>query len=137
MPDFGSDAENAKAIRIKVGLIIIFLIALIIVFRIGKFLPDSYHGFYYSYASDVSIPFWFYFLFCIAEFDLKLFKTWWSKALLLIFLITGAEFLQKQGFYALGITFDWWDILSYFVGISLAVLLDRLGFSSIFQNWDY
>ena len=75
MPDFGSDAGKAKAIRIKIGLTIIFLIALIHVFRIGKFLPESYHGLYYSYVSDVSIPFGFYFLFCIAEFDLKLFKT--------------------------------------------------------------
>lgn len=137
MPDFGSGAGKAKVIRIKVGMTIIFLIALIHIFRVEKFLHESYHGLYSSYASDVSIPFGFYFLFCVSEFDLKFFKTWWSKALLLFLLITGAEFLQKLGFYAFGITFDWWDIFAYFVGISLAVLLERLGFSRIFPNWDY
>lgn len=137
MPDFGSDAGKARGIRIKVGLTVIALIALIHVFRIEKFLPESYHGLYSSYASDVSIPFGFYFLFSVSEFNLKFLKSWRSKALLLFSFTLGAEFLQKLGFYAFGITFDWWDILAYFVGISLAVLLERLGFSRIFPNWDY
>lgn len=129
--------EKAKAIRRKVALALMTLIAGIHFFGLGQLFSGFFQRMYYSYASDIIIPFGFYFLFCIAEFDLKFFKTWWSKALLLFLLITGAEFMQMFGIYALGVTFDWLDILAYFVGISLAVLLERLGFSRIFPDWDY
>jgi hypothetical protein len=133
----GNDINISQRMRKVVGLIIMTIIVLIHVFRVGNYLDGVLHSFYYSYVSDLIIPFGVYFLLCIAEFKIKIFRKWYIKALLIIGFTTLAEILQFFGFYVLGITFDIIDILMYIIGVGVAVIIDRLIFKRFIQFWDF
>ena len=93
--------------------------------------PDSWHDWYYSYFSDLVMPFGFYFLLCNAETNLVWLRPWWVKAGLIFGATTTAEILQFFGVYALGMTFDPLDIAMYAVGTLLAAILEQ----GIFKRW--
>lgn len=94
-----------------------------------------WHNLYYSYFSDLIMPFGFYFLLVIAESNLKFLHPWWVKAGGLFLLTFSAEMLQLAGVYALGTVYDPLDILMYASGISLAVMFDKFIFPYIFSFW--
>jgi len=93
--------------------------------------PDPWHNWYYSYFSDLALPFSFYFLLCISETNIPQLRAWWVKAGLVFGAATTAEILQFFGFDALGITFDPLDIVMYASGTLSAVMLDQ----GIFKRW--
>ena len=74
--------------RLIVGIIIIIIIALIHIFRVGSYLNGDLFLIYYSYASDLILPFGAYFYLCISELYIKLFRKWYVKAAFIIGLTT-------------------------------------------------
>jgi len=133
---FSHDFRLTQRIRITVGLIIIIVIALIHIFRIGSYLNGNLFLLYYSYVSDIIIPFGIYFLLCINQLYINILEKWYVKAAIIIGFTTLVEFLQFFGIYALGITFDPFDIIAYVMGIGIAIIFDRLIFRKFIQNWD-
>jgi hypothetical protein len=133
---FSKDFRLAERIRLIVGLSIIFIIALIHIFRIGSYLEGNLYLFYYSYVSDIIIPFGIYFLLCINQLYIKILQKWYVKVAIIIGLTTLAETLQYFGINALGITFDPFDILAYVVGVGIAVIFDRLLFKRYIPFWN-
>ena len=122
--------------RIIVGLSILTIIALIHIFRVGSYLHGDLYLLYYSYVSDLIIPFGVYFLLCINEITIRVLQKWYIKAAFIIGITTLAEILQLFGVYALGITFDPIDILMYVSGVGIAVIFDRLLFKRYIPFWD-
>ena len=122
--------------RIIVGISIISVIALIHIFRVGSYLKGDLYLLYYSYASDLIIPFGIYFLFCIDEIFIKILGRWYIKASIILGFTTLMEILQLFGIYALGNTFDPIDILMYGLGVGFAIVFDRLLFKRFIPFWD-
>ena len=122
--------------RIIVGISIISVIALIHIFRVGSYLKGDLYLLYYSYASDLIIPFGIYFLFCIDELFIKILGRWYIKASIILGFTTLMEILQLFGIYALGNTFDPIDILMYGLGVGFAIVFDRLLFKRFIPFWD-
>lgn len=118
------------------GLSIIIIIAIIHIFRLGTYLDGNSYIFYYSYGADVLIPFGIYFLLGINELHVKVLRKWYVKAAVIVGFATLLEILQFFGIYALGTTFDPFDILSYAIGVGIAVFFDRYVFRKIIPNWD-
>ena len=131
-----NDNRLTQRNRMIVGLGIITIIALIHIFRVGSYLNGDLYLFYYSYVSDLIIPFGVYFLLCINELYIKILQKWYVKAAIIIGFTTLAEILQLLGIYALGITFDPVDILIYVLGVGIAVIIDRLLFKRFIPFWD-
>lgn len=119
-----------------VGISVILVIALIHIFRVGSHLQGTLYTLYYSYMSDVVIPFGIYFLLCINELHTKCLRKWYVKAALITGLTTLMEILQLVGVYALGTTFDPVDILAYVSGVGIAVIFDRLIFKRFIPFWN-
>lgn len=122
--------------RIIVIIIIIAAIALMHIFRVGQYFKDDLYKYYYSYASDIMIPFAFYFLLCLEEPFIKIFQKWYSKA---FFVFAGAsiiEILQRYGIDIAGATYDIVDILMFAIGVIVAAFLDRLVFKKLVPFWD-
>lgn len=133
---FSNDFKLAQKIRLIVGLSIIFIIALIHIFRIGSYLKGNLYLFYYSYISDIIIPFGIYFLLCINQYYIKILQKWYVKAAIIIGATTLVEILQFFGVYALGITFDPIDIIMYVLGVGAAVIIDKFLFKRLIPYWD-
>jgi hypothetical protein len=122
--------------RIIVIIIIITIIALIHLFRVGQYLNGDLYKYYYSYASDIMIPFAFYFLLCLEEPYIKFFQKWYKKAILIFVGASMIEILQRYGIYVVGETYDILDILMFAIGVSLSVFLDKLVFKYLIPFWD-
>lgn len=103
--------------------------------RIGTYLNGDLYIYYYSYASDVMIPFGMYFLLSMNQFQYRFLEKWYVKALIVFGLATLTEILQIFGVYALGVTFDIFDILMFGIGVLIAVLLDKLVFERFIPYW--
>lgn len=131
-----NDHKQTQKIRLIVGLSIITIIALIHIFRIGSYLNGKLYLLYYSYVSDIIIPFGVYFWLCITELHISIFQKWYVKAAVIIGCTTLIEFLQLLGINALGITFDPVDILMYASGVGIAVIFDRFLFKRFIPFWD-
>jgi hypothetical protein len=123
-----------ESIRKLLAISINLLIALLHI--IGPLRQESgtWHDLYYSYFSDLTLPFGYYFLLGLAESNIQFLKSWWVKAGLLFLGTLSAELLQLAGVYALGTVFDPVDIVMYASGISLAVLLERILFPGFFLS---
>jgi hypothetical protein len=122
--------------RIIVIIIIITIIALIHIFRAGQYLNGDLYKYYYSYASDIMIPFAFYFLLCLEEPYIKFFQKWYNKAILVFLGASIIEVLQCYGIYIVGETYDILDILMFAIGVSISVFLDKLLFKYFIPFWD-
>ena len=79
---------------------------------------------YYSYFSDLVVPFAAYFLLCASEAKMPWYKPWQVKLALAIFVPAIAETAQYFGIPALGSTFDPLDYCMYLVGATAAALVD-------------
>jgi hypothetical protein len=119
-----------------VVLTIILSIAILHIFNPLRWVSGIWRGLYYSYFSDLTLPFGYYFLLCIAEDKIRLIRPWWVKAGGLFTIVLMAEILQFFGYDALGTVYDPIDILMYATGIFLAVLCDLLIFPELFPFWD-
>ena len=123
--------------RMIIGFSILTGIALIHIFRVGQYLKGDLFTYYYSYASDIMIPFGLYFLLCINESTIRFFRKWYVKALFVFGITTIIEILQLFGVYIVGVTFDILDILMYAIGVMIAVLSDRLILKRFIPFWDF
>ncbi len=128
-------ANNFSKRKIVV-LAIILSIAILHIFNPLRWVSGFWHDLYYSFFSDLTLPFGYYFLLCIAGDNIRFFRPWWVKAGSLFSLLIIAEILQYCGYYAFGTIFDPVDILMYATGIFLAVICDLLIFPELFPFWE-
>jgi len=124
-----------QKVRVVVGIAIMTAIAAIHFFRIGSYLNGNLYSLYYSFASDVMLPFGAYFLLCINEIQLRFLRKWYVKAFLVFSVMTFSEVMQFFGIYFFGVTFDILDILMYGIGAISAVLIDKKIFQRFIPNW--
>lgn len=119
--------------------LLIFSIQLIIAalhfFRLGQLLQGGYYIIYYSYFSDLVLPFGAYFLFCSSELSFPILKDWKVKTGFTFLLPAAAETCQYFGLPVLGSTFDPLDYLMYGAGALMAALVDVQLFTRIFKFW--
>lgn len=121
--------KRAIVILIQVG------IASLHVFRFGRLLSGEWYRLYYSYFSDVALPFGVYFLLTLSEERMPLLRPWYGKAGIVLASTIAAEVAQYFGLYVLGVTFDPLDIVMYGVGVLLAALLDVKVFAPHVRGW--
>jgi len=101
-------------------------VAAIHAFRVGSYLRGGAHRLYYSYASDVLLPFAMYFVLSLNDHRVPILSHWSAKALVVFAAASGAEVLQGFGVPMLGHTFDPVDFGMYAIGVLLAVVADRV-----------
>jgi hypothetical protein len=121
--------------RTVVVVAVMLVIAAIHAFRVGSYLDGRWFTLYYSYFSDIIVPFGMYFLLCLNEVSLRFLRDWRVKALLVFGLASLTELGQAVGIPLLGLTFDPLDFVMFAVGVSLAVLVDKIVFGRIFSFW--
>ena len=126
-----------QAYKTAVVIGIQLIVALIHAFRVGTFLSGPWYRLYYSFFSDLILPFAFYFLLCMNEPQYSFLRPWWVKATLIFSLMTTSEICQYFGVYAFGVTFDPLDIVMYGLGVTAAVLVDTQLFSRLFRFWTF
>ena len=129
---------DLKQIRKRTYVIVAIqlILATGFIFRPASYLPKEGYIFYQSYYADVMIPFSFYFLLCINDKTLPFLRNWKIRAALIFTGATITEVLQYFGIYALGVTFDPFDIVAFGLGTVMAVLVDRFLFPRIFVFWE-
>jgi hydrogenase maturation factor len=103
--------------KILIIILIQVAIALIHVFRLGQIFQGQAYNLYYSYFSDLVLPFGAYFLLSSNEITFPVFQKWYVKAALIFGFTTFAEICQFFGIDFLGVTFDPFDILMYAMGV--------------------
>ena len=121
--------------HIIVGVSIMLIIAAIHVFRIGSYLSGKSYLLYYSFASDMIIPFGMYFLLSINEVQIRFLRKWQTKAIVVFGISTFTEIMQAFGIYFLGVTFDLIDILMFGIGVAVAVFFDKQIFERLIPHW--
>jgi hypothetical protein len=124
-------------IRKIVGISIMVAIAAIHAFRIGQFLNGDLYIYYYSFASDLILPFGAYFMLSMVEIQIRFLRKWFVKALIVFVVMTFSEIMQIFGFYFFGVTFDILDILMFGIGVFIAVLIDTQIFERFMPFWKY
>ena len=121
--------------RAAVVIPVILVIALIHVFRVGTYLDGTLFALYYSYFSDIIIPFGMYFLLCLNEVSIRFLQDWRVKALLVFAIASLAEVMQAFGVPLLGQTFDPLDFVMFGVGVLLAAFVDAVLFDRVIPFW--
>ena len=121
--------------RLAVIFSIVILIAVVHILRIGSYLQGELFNLYYSYFSDIVIPFGLYFLLCANEQWMPVLKRWEAKLAISFFIPSIAETFQYFGIPILGSTFDLFDYFMYGIGGILAAIVDAQVFSRIFDFW--
>ena len=117
---------RASARRRAVAVSVVAGVAAIHVLRVGSYLRGTAYRLYYSYASDVLLPFAMYFVLCLNERHLAVLGDWRAKALVILAAASGAEVLQGFGVPMLGRTFDPLDFVMYPIGVLVALVVDRV-----------
>ncbi len=121
-----ADSGNTTARgRTAVAVTIMLLIALIHSLRVGTYLRGPLFTFYYSYFSDVVLPFGIYFLLWMKDPSVPFLRDWRVKALLVFAVASSTEILQAFGVPLLGRTFGPLDFVMFGGGVLLAVLVDK------------
>ena len=128
-----SQEIHTKRRAVIVGIMILIAAAHIV--RPGSYLQGELYNYYYSYFSDVVMPFGFYFLLCLDEQWLPLLRHWQVKLAVMFLLPSLAETCQYFGIPVLGSTFDPLDYGMYAIGVASAAVVDRQVFSRIFRFW--
>lgn len=123
--------------RVAVILGIILIIAAIHAFRLGTYFSGELYLLYYSYASDIMIPFGAYFLLAINEISIPFLQNWKVKAGIVFGIMTFSEVVQYFDIYFFGTTFDPLDILMFAIGVLLAALVDRQFLYRYLTLWHY
>ena len=124
-------------IRKIVGISILVAISAMHAFRIGQFLNGDLYIYYYSFASDLILPFGAYFMLSMVEIQFRFLHKWFVKALIVFAVMTISEIMQIFGFYFFGVTFDILDILMFGIGVLIAVLIDKQIFERFLPHWKY
>jgi hypothetical protein len=132
-----NDFRPNQRVRIIVGTTIMVTLGAIHWFRIGSYLNGNLYIYYYSYASDLMLPFGSYFLLSMNEIQLRFFRKWYVKALIVFGVMTFSEIMQLFGIYFFGVTFDIVDILVYGIGAFIATFFDKLIFERLIPFWKY
>ncbi len=114
---------------------IMILIAAAHILGPGRYAQGALYNFYYSYFSDLVMPFGFYFLLCLDEQWVSLLRRWQVKLAIMFLLPSLAETCQYFGIPVLGSTFDPLDYGMYAIGVASAAIVDRQVFSRIFRFW--
>lgn len=122
-----SSANKGKKIAVSAGIIVV--IGLIHIFRVGSYLPDPWNTYYYSYFSDIAIPFAMYFLLSLSHDQIHFLGDWRVKAGIVFGGACLLEALQGFGVPLFGRTFDPLDFPMFAAGVLLAILLDRALFN--------
>jgi len=123
--------------RIIVGVSIMLIIAAMHAFRIGQYLNGDLYIYYYSFASDIMLPFGAYFMLSMNEIKIRYLRKWYVKLLIVFSIMTFSEIMQLYGFYFFGVTFDVLDILMFGIGASLAAFFDKQVFERLIPFWNY
>ena len=133
---FNTGSGNINMIcRTAVVASILLIIALVHIFRVGTYLKGLMFTLYYSYFSDIIIPFGMYFLLCLEDMFIRFLRDWWVKALLVFGVASATELLQAFGVPLLGGTFDPLDFVMFGGGVLLAAFVDRCVFGRFFPHW--
>ena len=106
-------------------------------FRIGSYLNGNLYLYYYSWASDVMLPFGAYFLLTMNEIQLRFLRKWTVKVVIVFSVMTFSEIMQLFGIYFFGVTFDVVDILMYGTGALVAALFDKQALERFVPFWKY
>lgn len=128
-------AEMGFSKRHLVVLTIVVLVAAIHIFRIGSYLEGELYNIYYSYFSDLILPFLAYFLLCAEDPFFRFLRPWQVKFAIAFMLPAIAETCQYFGIPVLGSTFDLADYLMYGIGAFSAALTDTRIFPRLFDFW--
>jgi len=131
-----NDIRLNQRVRIIVGTSIMVTIGAIHLFRIGSYLNGDLYIYYYSYASDLMIPFGIYFLLGMNEIQYRFLQKWYVKVFIVFGIATFTEIMQIFGVYMLGVTFDLFDILMFGIGVLIAVFCDKQIFERIIPFWN-
>jgi len=123
--------------RVIVGIIVMATIAIMHWFRVGSYLNGDLYIYYYSYASDVMLPFGSYFLLSMNEIQLKFLRKWYVKVTIVFIVMAFSEMMQLFEIYFFGVTFDLLDFLMFGVGASMAALFDKQILERFVSFWKY
>lgn len=121
--------------RTIVIVVLELTIALIHALRVGTYFEGALYRLYYSYFSDIAIPFGAYFLLSLNDISLVPFRDWRLKAGLAFGVASLAEILQGFGVPVLGETFDPADFVMFGVGVLGAVLVDKVLLDRALTFW--
>ncbi len=113
-----------SAPKIFVIVAIQIVIASVHALRLGQIFDGQTYILYYSYFSDIVLPFAWYFLLALIEPQIPPLRQWYVKAGIVFSLMTLSEIGQFFGFYAFGVTFDPLDILAFGAGVLIAAFVD-------------
>jgi len=123
----------AKRLAVTFGIVI--LVALAHIFRVGSYLEGGWYDLYYSFFSDLILPFACYFMLSADEIWIPILRRWEVKAAIAFLIPSVAETCQYFGIPVLGSTFDVLDYLMYGIGVLFAVVVDTQVFSRVFGFW--
>ena len=129
-----SDIPNLKS-RVAVVVSVLLVIALIHIFRVGTYLSGTLFTLYYSFFSDVIIPFGMYFMLCLNEATIPALRSWRTKSMLVFGAASATEVAQAFGIPLLGETFDPLDFVMFALGTLLAVFADRIVLPRLMPSW--
>ena len=134
-------SDNEFRLNQRVRVIVVVSIMLVFTaihwYRIGTYLKGDLYIYYYSYASDLMLPFCTYFLLGINEIQWRFFRKWYIKIVIVISVMTFSEIMQLFGVYFFGVTFDLIDILMYGIGAFFAAFFDKQIFERCVPFWKY
>ena len=131
-----ADSGNATARgRTAVVVSILLLIALVHLFRVGTYLRGPLFTLYYSYFSDIVVPFGMYFLLCLNDVHVRSLRDWRVKTVLVFGATSSTEVMQAFGIPLLGQTFDPLDFAMFGGGVLLAALVDRFLLDRLLPCW--
>jgi hypothetical protein len=133
--DGESDSRATERTRKAVAIGIVVVVALLHAFRVGSYLPESLARLYYSYFSDIVVPFAVYFLLFMAVRHWRGLRDWRMKATVVFGVSAAAEALQGVGVPFLGQTFDPLDFVMFAVGVLLAVFVDQVLLARGLRDW--
>jgi hypothetical protein len=121
--------------RKAVVISIMLVISLVHFLRVGTYLDGIYFTLYYSFFSDVFIPFGLYFLLCAGETSFGFLADWWIKATIVFGGATFTEIMQSFDIYFFGTTYDPVDIVMFAMAALLAAFVDRVLFWRYLPGW--
>ena len=128
---------NTQTIRLFIAISVMTVIALIHAFRLGSYLNAGLRIYYYSYASDIILPFGVYLFLCFYELRYRFLRSWVAKTTFVLGFCIIVEILQFLNIPFLGTTFDFFDFIAYCIGVAIGIFFDKLLFEKLVPFWKY
>jgi hypothetical protein len=101
----------------------------------GRSYDGPYPELVNGYLIDILLPFGLFFLLSPQDAVVPVLRRWWVKALPVLAIGYTVETAQYLGVPIFGRTFDPLDYLAYTLGVTLAVIADKLVFPRLFSFW--